>query len=58
MLSGASASEPSPHLISTEFGRVDFLLVSFVGPSQNSMAAVLKLETERMIAMMELGFMT
>jgi hypothetical protein len=45
-------------LISTEFGRVDFLLVSFVGPSQNSMAAVLKLETERMMAMMELGFMT
>ncbi len=58
VLSGASPSEPSPHLISTEFGRVDFLLVSFVGPSQNSMAAVLKLETERMIAMMELGFMT
>jgi hypothetical protein len=56
--SGAPASEPSPHLISTEEGAVVLLLDDFGFSVQNSMAAVLRLEIESSRAMRKLGFMT
>jgi predicted XRE-type DNA-binding protein len=44
-------------LISIRDGGVVLLLDDFAGLSQKSIAAVLKLETERISAMMKLGFM-
>lgn len=57
-ISGTPASDPSPHLISITEGGVVLLLGDFAGLSQKSIAAVLKLETERTNAMTKLGFMS
>lgn len=57
-VSGDPASEPSPHLISTEEGGAVLLLDDFGASFQKRMVAVLMLVTERSAAMMNEGLMT